>query len=68
MWRLTDDMWDNWQQLYDMFGRCGEMVGFCRSRFLAGLRHAAAGLIGTRTVADGSEARVTRFTKDEQRS
>ncbi|MCR5743485.1 MAG: glycoside hydrolase family 27 protein [Lachnospiraceae bacterium] len=22
MWRITDDFWDNWDQLYDMFGRC----------------------------------------------
>ena len=22
MWRITDDFWDNWQSLYDMFERC----------------------------------------------
>ncbi|HRL00685.1 MAG TPA: alpha-galactosidase, partial [Trichococcus flocculiformis] len=28
MWRLTDDLWDNWEQLYDMFGRCGKWSAF----------------------------------------
>lgn len=22
MWRMTDDLWDNWEQLKEMFGRC----------------------------------------------
>jgi len=31
MWRLTDDFWDKWDQLYDMFERCGKWsVGVCR--------------------------------------
>ncbi|WP_319995256.1 alpha-galactosidase [Trichococcus shcherbakoviae] len=68
MWRLTDDMWDNWQQLYDMFGRCGKWSAFVGAGSWPDCDMLPLGLIGTRTVADGSEARVTRFTKDEQRS
>lgn len=30
MWRLTDDYWDNWHQLYDMFDRCQKWAPFVR--------------------------------------
>ena len=68
MWRLTDDLWDNWNQLYDMFGRCGKWSTFVGSGTWPDCDMLPLGHICTRTVADGSEARMTRFTKDEQRS
>jgi len=68
MWRLTDDLWDNWHQLYDMFGRCGKWSAFVGAGTWPDCDMLPLGHIGTRTVADGSEARMTRFTKDEQRS
>jgi len=37
MWRLTHDLWDNWHQLYDMFGRCGRFfVRRCYSAAIFG--------------------------------
>nr|WP_319214936.1 alpha-galactosidase [uncultured Trichococcus sp.] len=68
MWRLTDDLWDNWDQLYDMFGRCGKWSAFVGAGTWPDCDMLPLGRIGTRTVAGGSEARMTRFTKDEQRS
>lgn len=68
MWRLTDDLWDNWNHLYDMFGRCGKWSAFVGPGTWPDCDMLPLGHIGTRTVADGSEARITRFTKDEQRS
>lgn len=68
MWRLTDDLWDNWDQLYDMFGRCGKWSAFVGAGTWPDCDMLPLGRIGTRTVAGGSEARMTGFTKDEQRS
>ena len=68
MWRLTDDLWDNWEQLYDMFGRCGKWSAFVGAGTWPDCDMLPLGHIGARTVADGSEARLTRFTKEEQRS
>ena len=68
MWRLTDDLWDNWEQLYDMFGRCGKWSAFVGAGTWPDCDMLPLGHIGTRTVADGSEARMTRFTKEEQRT
>lgn len=68
MWRLTDDLWDNWNQLYDMFGRCGRWSAFVGAGAWPDCDMLPLGHIGIRTAADGSEARMTRFTKEEQRS
>ena len=68
MWRLTDDLWDNWHQLYDMFGRCGKWSVFVGEGTWPDCDMLPLGHIGTRTAADGSEAHMTRFTKEEQRS
>lgn len=68
MWRLTDDLWDNWEQLYDMFGRCGKWSAFVGTGAWPDCDMLPLGHIGNRTAADGSEARMTRFTKEEQRS
>lgn len=68
MWRLTDDLWDNWNQLYDMFGRCGKWSAFVGAGTWPDCDMLPLGHTSTRAVADGSEARMTRFTKDEQRS
>ncbi|PTQ81794.1 alpha galactosidase A [Trichococcus patagoniensis] len=68
MWRLTDDLWDNWDQLHDMFGRCAKWSAFVGAGAWPDCDMLPLGHIGTRTAADGTEARMTRFTKDEQRS
>lgn len=64
MWRMTDDFWDNWQSLYNMFERCEKWA-----------HHAGPGhwpdadmlpLGAVRQVCGENER--TRFTPDEQKT
>ena len=40
MWRITDDFWDNWQLLYNMFERCEKVGAPQRRRSLGRRRYA----------------------------
>ena len=42
MWRISDDMWDNWKEVYTQFARTRRWAPVQRSQSLAGRRHAAA--------------------------
>jgi alpha-galactosidase len=63
MWRMTDDFWDNWGALKEMFERCEV---WCR--------HVRPGCwpdcdmlpLGHLALNDGSGGRMTNFTRDEQ--
>lgn len=64
MWRITDDFWDNWELLKDMFKRCELWQ-----------RHVARGcypdcdMLALGYVGKGfGEERMTRFTREEQRT
>lgn len=62
MWRITDDFWDSWHLLRDMFDRCKtweEQAG------LGGYPDCDMLPVGTIGKGFGNE-RLTRFTKDEQ--
>ena len=41
MWRITDDFWDNWELLKNMFYRCELWQDHVKAGLLPGLRHAA---------------------------
>ena len=65
MWRLTDDFWDNWKQLRDMFDRCEKWAPFVKPGSWPDCDMLPMGRIGIRS-ADGD--RYTRFTQSEQRT
>ena len=68
MWRLTDDYWDTWPQLYDMFERCEKWAPFVKEGTWPDCDKLPLGHIGIRSTDGGASDRMTRFTKEEQRT
>lgn len=68
MWRLTDDYWDNWKQLYDMFERCEKWAPFVREGNWPDCDMLPLGHICIRSVDGGGSDRLTRFTEEEQKT
>lgn len=68
MWRITDDFWDHWELLYDMFERCYKWSKLVGPGHWPDCDMLPLGRIGIRSVDGGAGDRFTRFTKDEQRT
>lgn len=68
MWRMTDDFWDRWELLYDMFERCYKWCKLVGPGHWPDADMLPLGHIGIRSVDGGGTDRMTRFTKDEQRT
>jgi len=68
MWRMTDDFWDRWELLLDMFDRCESWQGCARPGNWPDCDMLPLGHIGIRSVDGGGADRWTRFTRDEQRT
>ncbi|MBE1440633.1 glycoside hydrolase family 27 protein [Paenibacillus sp. OAS669] len=66
MWRMTDDFWDQWPLLYDMFDRCEKWEGSPKPGCWPDCDMLPLGHIGIRSVDGGGTDRWTRFTRDEQ--
>lgn len=66
MWRMTDDFWDRWELLLDMFDRCENWQGRAQPGNWPDCDMLPLGHIGIRSVDGGGADRWTRFTKDEQ--
>ncbi|GAA4875930.1 glycoside hydrolase family 27 protein [Paenibacillus vulneris] len=66
MWRMTDDFWDQWPMLYDMFDRCEKWEGSPKPGCWPDCDMLPLGHIGIRSVDGGGTDRWTRFTRDEQ--
>lgn len=66
MWRLTDDFWDRWPSLLNMFDRCEQWQGHSKPGCWPDCDMLPLGHIGIRSVDGGGTDRWTRFTKDEQ--
>jgi len=66
MWRMTDDFWDHWHLLLDMFDRCEKWQGKAGNGCWPDCDMLPLGHIGIRSVDGGGADRWTRFTKDEQ--
>ncbi|MFC4402690.1 glycoside hydrolase family 27 protein [Gracilibacillus xinjiangensis] len=66
MWRMTDDFWDLWPPLYDMFDRCYKWSKNIGPGYWPDADMLPLGHIGIRSVDGGASDRYTRFTKDEQ--
>jgi len=68
MWRITDDYWDKWELLEDMFDRCERWYPFVGEGHWPDCDMLPLGHIGIRSVDGGASDRRTRFTRDEQRT
>jgi hypothetical protein len=73
LWRITDDFWDKWELLADMFARCERWYPFVGEGRWPDCDMLPLGHIGIRQVdglgPGGVESdRLTRFTRDEQRT
>ncbi|MCZ0704570.1 hypothetical protein J2T56_003149 [Natronobacillus azotifigens] len=66
MWRMTDDFWDLWELLKDMFERCYRWSKNVGPGHWPDADMLPLGHIGIRSVDGGASDRMTRFTKDEQ--
>lgn len=66
MWRMTDDFWDLWELLYDMFDRCYRWSKNIGPGHWPDADMLPLGHIGIRSVDGGASDRFTRFTQDEQ--
>ncbi|WP_018750584.1 glycoside hydrolase family 27 protein [Paenibacillus sanguinis] len=66
MWRMTDDYWDQWPQLLDMFDRCANWQGVPKPGNWPDCDMLPLGHIGIRSLDGGGGDRYTRFTPDEQ--
>lgn len=66
MWRVTDDFWDLWPLLLDMFDRCRKWQGVPGAGSWPDCDMLPLGHIGIRSVDGGGADRWTRFTRDEQ--
>lgn len=66
MWRMTDDFWDRWDLLLDMFDRCERWQGKSTEGCWPDCDMLPLGHIGIRSVDGGGSDRWTRFTREEQ--
>ncbi|WP_338786837.1 glycoside hydrolase family 27 protein [Metabacillus sp. FJAT-53654] len=66
MWRMTDDFWDLWELLYNMFDRCYKWSKNIGPGYWPDADMLPLGHIGIRSVDGGASDRYTRFTRDEQ--
>lgn len=68
LWRITDDFWDRWELLKDMFDRCERWYAHVGPNSWPDCDMLPLGHIGLRSVDGGGADRWTRFTRDEQRT
>lgn len=68
MWRMTGDFWDNWPQLYAMFERCHTWSPFVKEGCWPDCDMLPVGHIGLNTKGNDKNARLTNFSKEEQRT
>ena len=66
MWRMTDDYWDHWELLKDMFERCGKWNVHTGPGHWPDCDMLPLGHIGICSVNGGGGDCWTRFTKEEQ--
>ncbi len=68
MWRMTDDFWDQWDLLYNMFERCEVWEKHVAPGSWPDCDMLPLGHLGLRSVDGPGGDRWTRFTKDEQKT
>lgn len=65
MWRITDDFWDYWQLLRDMFDYCRDWFPYVKEDHWPDCDMLPLGRIGIRSHGNG---RMTNFTPEEQKT
>ena len=68
MWRITDDFWDQWSLLFNMFDRAERWSALSRPGTWPDCDMLPLGHVGIRSVDGPGGNRQTRFTKAEQRT
>lgn len=68
MWRITDDFWDEWSLLLNMFDRAEKWSPISRPGNWPDCDMLPLGHIGIRSVDGPGGNRQTRFTRSEQRT
>lgn len=68
MWRITDDYWDRWTDLYDEFDKCRKWSIYSGPGHWPDADMLPIGRLGIRTDKNDNygTGRMTRFTKNEQ--
>ena len=64
MWRMTDDLWDSWEPLKNMFDYCHDWFPYVKENHWPDCDMLPLGRIGIRSLGGG---RMTNFTEDEQK-
>ena len=66
MWRITNDFWDDWRLLYNMFDRCNEWSAYVSEGCYPDCDMIPVGHLSIVGEENGKKDRYTLFTKDEQ--
>lgn len=66
MWRMTDDFWDNWEQLYAMFERCEVWSRYVSEGCWPDCDMLPIGKLRIMSPGHNQQAHYTNFTEDEQ--
>jgi hypothetical protein len=67
MWRIDDDLWDNWSQILLQFQKLSDWTPYRRDGHFPDADMLPLGKIGG-SNGDNSQQRFTNFTPDEQRT
>lgn len=68
MWRITNDFWDCWENIMEMFGRCDDWSPYVENGCYPDCDMLPVGHISIRGCEHGLGERQTRFTRAEQRT
>ncbi|NOU94552.1 alpha-galactosidase [Paenibacillus sp. LMG 31456] len=68
MWRMTDDYWDDWKDLIVMFDKCHSWAPYVGLGHWPDADMLPLGHLAIRSRERNAGNRLTRFTKDEQRT
>ena len=68
MWRITNDLWDTWDNILNMFTRCNIWSPYVSEGCFPDCAMLPLGHISIRGCEHGLSERYTRLTKEEQRT
>ncbi|NCB91549.1 MAG: glycoside hydrolase family 27 protein [Clostridia bacterium] len=65
MWRITNDFWDRWEDIMEMFGRCDNWSPYVSEGCFPDCDMLPIGHISIRGCEHGVSERISRFTFEE---
>lgn len=68
MWRITNDFWDKWENVMEMFGRCNDWSPYVSEGCYPDCDMLPVGHISIRGCEHGLKERQTNLTQEEQRT